>query len=221
MSVPRIVLRAFHPANLSARRSLATCARRLQNSNPGNAQEHTNTDAYRQAQKEKETNPHMTNTNSTLQEGMPKVGAFTPPPEMISQVAPGFAPRDSVRENTERMMGGSQDAGPEGEAVRIRRARREIKESEREWSRQSTEGGVPKEAREAIGLGEVAEGGEGYKGGGSYVNHTDELQVGELEGGSFKIEPLLRTGEDAATMRARLLCKFLPFLSPERSFLTV
>ncbi|KUI60606.1 Succinate dehydrogenase assembly factor 2, mitochondrial [Cytospora mali] len=31
-----------------------------------------------------------------------------------------------------------------------------------------------------------------------------EMQVGELEGAKFKIEPLRRTGEDAQTMRARL-----------------
>ena len=34
-----------------------------------------------------------------------------------------------------------------------------------------------------------------------------ELKVGEIEGGSFRVEPLRRTGEDANTMRARLLCK--------------
>ncbi|KAI9699788.1 MAG: succinate dehydrogenase assembly factor 2 [Candelina mexicana] len=32
-----------------------------------------------------------------------------------------------------------------------------------------------------------------------------ELGVGEMEGGEFKVEPLRRTGEDANTMRARLL----------------
>ena len=36
-----------------------------------------------------------------------------------------------------------------------------------------------------------------------------ELNVGEIEGGSFRVEPLRRTGEDANTMRARLLCKFI------------
>jgi hypothetical protein len=36
-----------------------------------------------------------------------------------------------------------------------------------------------------------------------------ELGVGELEGAKFKVEPLRRTGEDANTMRARLLCPFL------------
>lgn len=33
-----------------------------------------------------------------------------------------------------------------------------------------------------------------------------ELGVGEMEGASFKAEPIRRTGEDANTMRARLLC---------------
>lgn len=34
-----------------------------------------------------------------------------------------------------------------------------------------------------------------------------ELGVGEIEGGTFRVEPLRRTGEDPNTMRARLLCK--------------
>ena len=37
-----------------------------------------------------------------------------------------------------------------------------------------------------------------------------ELGVGEMEGAEFKVEPLRRTGEDSATMRARLLCPSLP-----------
>ena len=39
-----------------------------------------------------------------------------------------------------------------------------------------------------------------------------DLDVGEIEGGTFKVEPLRRTGEDANTMRARLLCKHAPSL---------
>ncbi|CAK7567922.1 MAG: Succinate dehydrogenase assembly factor 2 mitochondrial [Sporothrix epigloea] len=35
--------------------------------------------------------------------------------------------------------------------------------------------------------------------------HAGELQLGELPGGTFRIEPLRRIGEDVATMRARLL----------------
>jgi hypothetical protein len=33
-----------------------------------------------------------------------------------------------------------------------------------------------------------------------------ELDVGEIEGGTFRVEPIRRSGEDAATMRARLTC---------------
>ena len=33
-----------------------------------------------------------------------------------------------------------------------------------------------------------------------------ELDVGEMEGISFKVEPLRRSGEDPSTMKARLLC---------------
>jgi len=33
-----------------------------------------------------------------------------------------------------------------------------------------------------------------------------DLDVGEIEGGQFRVEPLRRSGEDANTMRARLLC---------------
>jgi len=40
-----------------------------------------------------------------------------------------------------------------------------------------------------------------------------DLDVGELQGASFKIEPLRRVGEDPATMRARLLCGFPSYLS--------
>lgn len=38
-----------------------------------------------------------------------------------------------------------------------------------------------------------------------------ELGVGEMEGAKFKIEPLRRTGEDANTMRARLLCSYISY----------
>lgn len=34
-----------------------------------------------------------------------------------------------------------------------------------------------------------------------------ELDVGEIEGGTFRVEPLRRTGEDVNTTRARLICK--------------
>ncbi|CAG8979345.1 hypothetical protein HYALB_00002471 [Hymenoscyphus albidus] len=43
------------------------------------------------------------------------------------------------------------------------------------------------------------------KGEGNGGTTTAEMSVGEMEGASFKVEPLRRTGEDANTMRARLL----------------
>lgn len=36
-----------------------------------------------------------------------------------------------------------------------------------------------------------------------------DLDVGEIEGGTFRVEPIRRTGEDLNTTRARLLCSFL------------
>ena len=45
-----------------------------------------------------------------------------------------------------------------------------------------------------------------------------ELEVGEMEGTKFKVEPLRRTGEDGNTMRARLLCSsiHLSYLSTQQ-----
>jgi len=55
----------------------------------------------------------MTNTNSTIANEMPSVGARKAPPELISSVDPDFIPKDSVPENTERMTGGTQNGEPE------------------------------------------------------------------------------------------------------------
>lgn len=35
---------------------------------------------------------------------------------------------------------------------------------------------------------------------------NSDLDVGEIEGGSFRVEPLRRSGEDTATIKARLIC---------------
>ena len=43
-----------------------------------------------------------------------------------------------------------------------------------------------------------------------------ELEIGEMQGAKFKVEPLRRTGEDVNTMRARLLCPLLCVLQHER-----
>lgn len=108
----------------------------------------------------------MTNTNSTIANEMPSVGADKAPPELLTSVDPNFIPKDSVPENTERMTGGTQEAEPE-----------------------------------------------------SGVNA--ELDVGEMEGAKFKVEPLRRTGEDDNTIRARLLCPFASISIPLTCFLSL
>jgi hypothetical protein len=40
------------------------------------------------------------------------------------------------------------------------------------------------------------------------LGSNKDLGVGEMEGAKFKIEPLRREGEDANTMKARLLCPY-------------
>lgn len=116
---------------------------------------------YRNFQKSKPLNPHMTNTTSTIANEMPSVGADAPPPELITNVDPKFQPKDGVPENTERMTGGTQ--GSKGKDI---------------------------------------------------SGSNGELGVGEMEGAKFKVEPIRRTGEDANTMRARLLCPFLHLPCP-------
>ena len=128
---------------------------------PGNAQEHPNVEGHRKLQSEKPLNPHMTNTNSTVSNEMPSVGAQKAPPELITSIDPDFTPKDSVPENTDRMTGGTQKSSPD-------------------------------------------------------YGPNAELGVGEVEGVEFKVEPLKRTGEDANTMRARLLC--LSYISAATSY---
>jgi hypothetical protein len=139
-------MRAFIVAN----RGFRTSAIRFASNPPAN----DTVEEHRKHQTEKPLNPHITNTNSTVANEFPSVGADNPPPEFISSVDGKFTPKDSVPENTERMTGGTQNGGE-----------------------------------------------------GSGANA--DLGVGEIEGGSFKVEPLRRTGEDANTMRARLLCPLL------------
>ncbi|KAF1813762.1 DUF339-domain-containing protein [Eremomyces bilateralis CBS 781.70] len=106
---------------------------------------------YTKNETEKPLNPHMTGTNSTITNKMPKVGKDVPPPELISSVDPNYTPKDSIPENTEKMTGGTQKGDPRYDAT------------------------------------------------------ARELGVGEIEGASFRVEPLRRTGEDIATTRARLI----------------
>lgn len=49
-----------------------------------------------------------------------------------------------------------------------------------------------------------------YKGADADEPLDRDLEVGELQGAKFKIEPLRRVGEDPETMRARLVC-MLPY----------
>ena len=49
----------------------------------------------------------------------------------------------------------------------------------------------------------------GEQSGKSESGPSKDLEVGEIEGGTFKVEPLRRTGEDVNTIRARLLCLLL------------
>lgn len=65
---------------------------------------------YRKFQMEKNLNPHMTNTTSTIANEMPSVGKDAPPPELITSLDGNFTPKDSVPENTERMTGGTQSS---------------------------------------------------------------------------------------------------------------
>lgn len=59
----------------------------------------------------------------------------------------------------------------------------------------------------------------GTQEGGSQSGVNADLKVGEIEGGTFRVEPIRRTGEDINTTRARLLCSFqyLPALLMQMS----
>lgn len=151
----RLAFRTMRPS-VALSRPLSTTTRRLADNT------HPNTPDYREDQKNKPLNPHMTNTNSTQTNEMPKAGKNKVPPEFISSVEEDFTPKDSVPENTERMTGGTQKGEPE------------------------TGPNAKLGAKEA-----------------------GEMGVGEMHGAKFRVEPLRRTGEDANTMRARLVCKFL------------
>ena len=156
MSLSRLLPRSLRGVSLVTR-PLSTSFPR---SKPNEREQDTQPE-WRETQKSKPTGPHMTNTNSTIANEMPSIGADKAPPELLTSVDPNFVPKDSVPENTERMTGGTQAGGPD------------------------------------LGV-------------------NSELDVGEMEGAKFKVEPLRRTGEDDNTIRARLLCPFTStrFLEP-------
>ncbi len=159
MTLLRLASRLARPTSTAFRPLSTSIPLRL-----ADTRQHDNTASWRETQQSKPTGPHMTNTNSTIANEMPSVGADKAPPELLTSVDPGFAPKDSMPENTERMTGGTQPGGP-------------------------SEGA------------------------------NAELDVGEMEGTKFKVEPLPRTGEDSNTMRARLLCPFHLALFPSPSSL--
>lgn len=78
-----------------------------------NTREHDTTPGHREKQTSKPLNPHLTNTNSTIANEMPSVGADKAPPELLSSVDPDFNPKDANPENTARMTGGTQQSVPE------------------------------------------------------------------------------------------------------------
>ncbi|RDW82129.1 succinate dehydrogenase assembly factor 2 [Coleophoma cylindrospora] len=112
MSSVRLTLRAMRPATIL--RTLSTAPARM--AGPGNAKAHDGTAEHREIQSKKPLNPHMTNTNSTISNEMPSVGAQKAPPELLSSVDGGFTPKDSVPENTTRMTGNTQNGAAESGA---------------------------------------------------------------------------------------------------------
>ena len=158
MSSTRALVRASRMTVRSSVRPFTTTHSRLADLSHLNSRGNDTAEQYRKFQIEKPTNPHMTNTNSTIANEMPSVGLDSAPPELITSVDPGFTPKDSKPENTERMTGGTQESAPD-------------------------------------------------------AGPNVDLKVGEIEGGTFRVEPLRRTGEDINTMRARLICKPSPCLA--------
>ncbi|KAI9758956.1 MAG: vesicle coat component [Chaenotheca gracillima] len=108
MASSRLAVRSLRPL-LSLPRSFHTSAARPL----ANEREHGTTPEWREKQTSKPLNPHMTNTNSTIANEMPSVGADKAPPEMITSVEPDFVPKDAVPQNTERMTGDTQKPAPE------------------------------------------------------------------------------------------------------------
>jgi len=104
MTPARLVLRSMRPTCTLARPLRTTTARHY-----ASEREHDTTPAHREIQKNKPLGPHLTNTNSTIANEMPSVGADKAPPELLSSVDPDFVPKDSVPENTEKMTGGTQE----------------------------------------------------------------------------------------------------------------
>lgn len=103
--------RAFIAAQRTTYRSFSISAARNNNDFEAlNKRTNDTSEQYRKFQMEKNLNPHMTNTTSTIANEMPSVGKDAPPPELIKNVDPNFTPKDAVPENTDRMTGGTQSS---------------------------------------------------------------------------------------------------------------
>ena len=102
--------RAFVAIQRSTYRSFSISAARNNQFEGLNKRTNDTSEQYRKFQMEKDLNPHMTNTTSTIANEMPSVGKDAPPPELITSVDGNFVPKDSVPENTERMTGGTQSS---------------------------------------------------------------------------------------------------------------
>ena len=115
MSSTRALVRASRMTMRSSVRPFTTSHTRLADMSHLNSRGNDTAEQYRKFQMEKPTNPHMTNTNSTIANTMPSVGLDSAPPELLTSADPEFtAPKDSQPENTERMTGGTQKGAPEG-----------------------------------------------------------------------------------------------------------
>jgi hypothetical protein len=110
MSTLRLRVRSLRPS-MAFSRPLSTTIRRL--GSLGNAKEHETNPEHRKYQTKKPLNPHITNTNSTIANEMPKVGSENSLPDLISSVDPDYTPKDSKPENTERKTGNTQKGDPQ------------------------------------------------------------------------------------------------------------
>lgn len=125
MNPTRFLIRAVTRSNAAAasKRPLSTSGRVLfkqetdavSPQTQSDKREHVNAEEWRDSQKGRPLNPHMTNTNSAIhnEKGAPSVGDDRPPPEFLSKVDPNYTPKDRHPENTERMTGGTQPGDPD------------------------------------------------------------------------------------------------------------
>ena len=125
MNSTRFLVRAFVRSNVAtlSQRPLSTSERALLKQTTdavspqqqSDRRQHSNAEEFRETQKDRPLNAHLTNTNSTIhnEEGAPSVGSATPPPEFLSKVDPNYTPKDRHPENTDRMTGGTQPGDPE------------------------------------------------------------------------------------------------------------